>query len=160
VLLEGVEDRDAAVKLRGSVLYVRDEQVQAEKSDQAEEGEEEYLVSDLVGLEVFLQATSDSEDDPKQFVGTVGGVVFAEDLSTVPGGAGYDYLELVLPRGGTEGMASFRDELVLIPLVPQIVTRVDLDAREVYVDPPHGLLDLTYVRKDKMRIKGFLPSSE
>lgn len=91
------------------------------------------------------------------YVGKVGGIVFGEDIASIPGGLGYDYLELLLPRGSTMGMASYRDELVLIPFVPKIVTRVDLLHRELYIDPPRGLLDLTYIRQEKKkRIKGFL----
>ena len=54
-------------------------------------------------------------------------------------------------------MASLKDELVLIPFVPQIVPRVSIRDRAIFIDPPSGLLDLTYVREEKVRIKGFLP---
>ena len=163
VQFRDVEDRDAALRLRGSLLYVREEQRQQENGQSLQE-QEEYLVSDLVGLEVFLlneEKELDGENDKdgdhsRSFVGTVGGVVFAEDLASIP--LGHDYLELVVPRGAVSGMASFRDELLLIPLVPQIVPIVDLSQREIYIDPPEGLLDLTYVREDKSRIKGFLPA--
>lgn len=147
--LDEIDNRDAAQKLRGALLYVREEQ----KKDSAVQ-HEEYMVSDLVGLDVFLATNKDD----KQFVGNVGGVVFAEDLCSTPG-IGHDYLEVILPRG-VGGMASLRDELVLIPLVPQIVPRVDVKQREIFIDPPAGLLDLTYVREEKTRIKGFLPSSD
>ena len=156
--IQDVEDRDAALRLRGASLYVREEQAQVETPQIQDE--EEYLVSDLVSLEVFLIPETEEDMENRQFVGTVGGVVFGDELSTVAGGVGYDYLELVLPRGGNTGMASFRDELVLIPLVPQLVPVVDLENRCIFIDPPTGLLDLTYVRQDKTRIKGFLPSSE
>lgn len=149
VELEGITEREEAQQLRGSVLYVREEQL-------IEDGEEntpdEYVVSELVGLEVFLH------EDPSQFVGTVVGVVFAEDISSIPG-FGHDYLEVSLPRG-VGGTVSFKDELVLIPLVPQIVPEVDVKkAKAVFIDPPDGLLDLKYVRHEKTRIKGFLPSN-
>lgn len=157
IRLKEIDNRDAAHLLRGSVLYVREE----EKYDalpQSEENEEdeEYLVSDLVGADVFLIV----EDEEMQlFVGKVGGVVFGEDLSGVEG-FGQDMLELILPRGeGADGMASFRDELVLIPFVPEIVPIVDVKGSAIYIDPPAGLLDLTYVREEKVRIKGFLPPS-
>jgi len=151
--LDGIESRDAARTLRGALLYVREEQ----KDDLAVQ-QEEYMVSDLVGLEVFLATDGDGDNIDKQFVGNVGGVVFAEDLCSTPG-IGHDYLEIILPRG-IGGTVSFRDELVLIPLVPQIVPRVDLEQGEIFIDPPAGLLDLTYVREEKTRIKGFLPSAE
>jgi 16S rRNA processing protein RimM len=156
--LDVAEDRDTAAKLRGSVLYAREEEkVTPEK--------EEYLVSDLVGLDVFLEqdaaeegdTTKDTEEDSSrsQFVGKVVGIVFAHEMCSIPG-LGHDMLEIVIPRG-IGGTLSLRDELVLIPMVPQIVPRVDIQGRAIYVDPPTGLLDLTYVREDKVRIKGFLP---
>ena len=160
VQFRDIMDRDAALRLRGSLLYVREEQRQQEDSQRLQE--EEYLVSDLVGLEVFLvdeepgQDGGKDEDHNRSFVGTVAGVVFADDLASIA--LGHDYLELVMPRGSVSGLASFRDELVLIPLVPQIVPIVDLSQRVIYIDPPEGLLDLTYVRDDKSRIKGFLPA--
>jgi len=151
---QGVEDRDNAQKLRGSKLYIRDEQL-AQESEANDDEEESYEVAELVGVEVFL---SQGEKDEKQFVGAVGGVVFGDELSSVP--LGYDFLEVVLPRGDS-GIASFRDELVLIPLVPQIVTEVDLANNQIFIDPPAGLLDLSYVRDDKKRVKGLLsPASE
>jgi len=64
-----------------------------------------------------------------------------------------------LPRG-IGGTPSWRDERVLVPLVPQIVPRVNVKQGELYLDPPVGLLDLTYVREEKTRIKGFLPSGD
>jgi hypothetical protein len=81
--------------------------------------------------------------------------VFAEDLCSVPG-LGNDMLEIVIARG-IGGTASLRDELVLVPMVPQIVPCVDIKGGAVYIDPPPGLLDLTYIRDEKVRIKRFLP---
>lgn len=164
IKLEGIGDRDAANKLRGAVLYARQE----ERPENV--GDDEYLVSDLVGLEVFLEEGYGEEDeenevsnDPspgtrRQFVGNVGGIVLAEEMCEIPG-LGQDLLEVVLPRG-QGGLASWRDEMVLIPLVPQIVPRVVLKDRAIYITPPSGLLDLTYVREEKVRIKGFLPPAE
>lgn len=182
---EDIETRDDALRLRGSTLYVREEekaminndkrpktQGDEEDKDTAEEPDE-YLVSDLVGLEVFLfEMKEEAEDIDLEtasssalemfrgaFVGTVGGIVFADEIGTV-GGLGHDLLEIILPRGDIAGgaMPSFRDELVLIPFVPQLVPIVDISERMICIDPPEGLLDLTYVREDRVRIKGFLPS--
>lgn len=146
VRLDGVRDRDEAQRLRGSILYVRAEQQVAPE-------QEEYIISDLVGLDVFLRNDSrDSKD--RTFAGTVGGIVFAEDIGFAPG-MGHDMMEVVMPRGHG-GTPSFRDELVLIPMVPEIVLDIDLENRAVYIDPPHGLLDLTYVREERTRTKAFL----
>jgi hypothetical protein len=44
-----------------------------------------------------------------------------------------------------------------IPFVPEIVTRVNLEGRLISIVPPGGLLDLSYRREEKVRIKGLLP---
>jgi 16S rRNA processing protein RimM len=52
-------------------------------------------------------------------------------------------------------------KLVMIPMVPEIVTKVDLDGQSIVIDPPAGLLDLTYEREEKVQIKGLLaPASD
>jgi ribosomal 30S subunit maturation factor RimM len=157
VQLENIESRESAQNLRGAWLYVRQEQ--DETSTSLSQAKEEYMISDLVGLEVFLIHEEDDSNEmgKHQFVGRVGGVVLAEDICSIPG-LGHDYLEVVLPRG-IGGTFSLRDELVLIPFVPPIVPRVDLEQRACWIDPPNGLLDLTYVREEKTRIRGFLPTA-
>mmetsp|Transcript_14457 Transcript_14457/g.23922 ORF Transcript_14457/g.23922 Transcript_14457/m.23922 type:complete len:340 (-) Transcript_14457:201-1220(-) len=152
IRLGGVGDRDAANKLRGCVLYAREEERPEEL------GEDEYIVSDLVGLDVFMEngyENEEGEDQGGKFVGVVNGVVLAEEMCTIPG-LGQDLFEISLPRG-PGATASWKDELVLIPFVPQLVPRVDIVNRIIYIAPPFGLLDLTYVREEKVRIKGFLP---
>ena len=152
LLFQGVTDRDAANKMRGFVLYAREDERPEEL------GEDEYIVTDLVGLEIYMEhgyKNENGEDQGGRFVGMVNGVVLAEEMSTIAG-LGQDLLEILLPRG-PGATNSWRDELVLIPFVSQLVPRVDIANRAVYVSPPFGLLDLTYVREEKVRIKGFLP---
>ena len=169
IQLEGVNDRNKAEKLRGYVLYARQE----ERPEDIEENE--YLVTDLVGLEVRLVTgygdqdvlEDEGEEETKKdqevdnlsgkFVGIVGGIVLADEMCSIPG-LGQDFLEVTLPRG-THGTPSFKDELVLIPMVPAIVSTVDLELGRVYIDPPRGLLDLTYIKEETVRIKGFLPET-
>ena len=153
IQLQDVEERDAAAKLRGAILYVRQEdKVDLQSSSPATKGQaavvEEYIVSDLVNMDVFDQQTNN-------LVGKVAGVVLGEDMCSVPG-LGQDLLEVTLQKGP---MASWRDELVLIPLVPQIVPVVDVTKGQIWIDPPAGLLDLTYFRQERVRLKGFLPPS-
>jgi len=185
IKLEGISDRNEAMKLRGFVLYARQEERPEDLED------DEYLISDLVGLDVRLvtgygeddvedeymkdsvedvleSSYPQNEDDDEnkrtvtgensvsgKFVGTVGGVVLAEEMCSIPG-LGQDLLEVILPRGRL-GIPSWRDEMVLIPLVPSIVPTIDIERRILYIDPPSGLLDLTYVKEENVRIKGFLP---
>lgn len=166
IKLENIGDRNEAMKLRGSKLYARQE----ERPEDL--GEDEYLVSDLVDCEVYL-VTGYGEDDEEnrfeevplvktdslggKFIGVVHGVVLAEEMCSIPG-LGQDLLEISLPRG-KNGSPSWRDEYVLIPMVPQLVPTVDIERKIIYIDPPGGLLDLTYVQEEKVRIKGFLPES-
>jgi 16S rRNA processing protein RimM len=156
IQLQDVDDRDEASKLRGATLYVRqEEKVLPSPSSsnpvdtmEAAIAAEEYIVSDLVNVEVLDQQSNN-------LVGRVGGVVLAEDMCSVPG-LGQDLLEVTLQKGP---MASWRDELVLIPFVPQIVPKVDLKEGKLWINPPAGLLDLTYFREERVRLKGFLPPS-
>ncbi|MPZ68507.1 MAG: 16S rRNA processing protein RimM [Actinobacteria bacterium] len=85
--------------------------VTEESRRELEDGE--YWVEDLKDLEVVL-ASGES-------VGTVSDVI---------SGSAQDLLEIETP-GGTK----------LVPVVPEIVTQVDTDARRVVIDPPAGLLD-------------------
>ena len=153
IRLENVDDREQALRMRGCVLYA----LEGERVDDFLEPDE-YIVSDLVGMNVFLD-DSDDEDKGKSFeelfVGNVKGVVLGSDMCATPG-LGQDLLEVVLPRrlGGDQG-----EDLVLLPFVPEIVTGVDLKGKMVSVKPPGGLLDLSYRREEKVRIKGLLPAA-
>jgi len=152
IRLETVDDREEALKMRGCVLYALEE----EKVDELLE-ENEYIVSDLVGLNVFFD---ENADDGRQsgkgfedlFIGNIRGVVMGSEMCAIPG-LGQDLLEVVLPSPhGGQG-----EDLVLVPFVPEIVTSVNLDGRMVSIMPPPGLLDLSYRREEKVRIKGLLP---
>jgi ribosomal 30S subunit maturation factor RimM len=77
IQLQEVEDRDTAAKLRGATLYVREEEKVTPPVTKPEDPEE-FIVSDLVNLEVYDQQTHN-------LVGKVVGVVLAEDMSSVPG---------------------------------------------------------------------------
>lgn len=147
IQLQEVEDRDAAAKFRGATLYVRQEE-KVLPQVKTDDDQTEYLVSDLVHMDVYDQQTNN-------LVGKVAGVVLAEDMCSLPG-LGQDLLEVTLQKGA---MASWRDELVLIPFVPQIVPTVNASERQIFIDPPSGLLDLTYFREERVRLKGFLPPS-
>lgn len=153
IRLETVDDREEALKMRGCVLYALEE----EKVDELLE-EDEYIVSDLVGLNVFFDENAD--DGGRQsgkgfedlFIGNIRGVVMGSEMCAIPG-LGQDLLEVVLPSPhGGQG-----EDLVLVPFVPEIVTSVNLDGRMVSITPPPGLLDLSYRREEKVRIKGLLP---
>ena len=150
IRLENVDDREEALKMRGCVLYsLEDETV----DDLLEE--DEYIVSDLIGLNVFLDDQAEEHSGKSfedLFVGNIRGVVMGSEMCAIPG-LGQDLLEVVLPSPhGGQG-----EDLVLVPFVPEIVSSVNLEGRMVSIVPPPGLLDLSYRREEKVRIKGFLP---
>lgn len=145
IQFQGVYDRKEAEKLKGASIYY------ATQQDTGVVQGDDLIVSDLVGLKVYT-----SEDE--MFVGTVKGIVLAEEMCSVPG-LGQDMLEVALqnPEYKVPTGKAVPDDLVLIPFVPEIVPKVDLEEEKIVIDPPAGLLDLTYIREEKVVIKGLLP---
>jgi 16S rRNA processing protein RimM len=146
IQLQGIYNRTSAEKLKGSTLYYATQQDNVLQDD-------DVLVSDLVGLEVY------SKDDI--LVGTIDGIVLAEEMCAIPG-LGQDMLEVSVhkPQSGKPTGRPVPKDLVLIPFVPEIVPKIDLEEKKVVIDPPKGLLDLTYIREEKVKIKGLLPPSK
>ncbi|MGK7945438.1 MAG: ribosome maturation factor RimM [Microcystaceae cyanobacterium] len=112
IRLEGVEDRTQAEKLRGYELLV-------DGSDRPSLPDDEYHISQLIDLSVYLQETD-------QLIGQVVDVFLA----------GNDLLEIQLTA------PNFDQKKVLIPFVQEIVPIVDLDNHRIYITPPSGLLEL------------------
>ncbi|MBL1202218.1 MAG: ribosome maturation factor RimM [Nostoc sp. GBBB01] len=115
IKLAGVENRNQAEELRGCKLMVP-------ASDRPELGEDEYHVLDLIGLEVFMQASG-------ELVGTV--------VDIIP--AGNDLLEVKLHSSFTNDKAQ---KTVLIPFVEAIAPVVDLQTGRIEITPPDGLLEI------------------
>jgi len=157
VQLQGIYNRTAAKKLRGATLYY------ATQQDTVELQDDEMIVSDLVGLEVYRILGEEGKDDdnqPRRLVGTVVGVVLAEEMCSIPGLL-HDQIEVGLVNEEEQPPTPGRpQDLVLIPLVPEIVPKIDLAEKMLLVDPPSGLLDLTYVREEKVKIKALLPPAK
>jgi 16S rRNA processing protein RimM len=144
VELAGIDDRDSAEALRGSVLLVPD-------SDRLPLAADEFHVRDIIGLVVFIQATGER-------LGTVVDVV----------SAGHDLLQVQLDAAiGTASVAESPEinppetnppekkrkrkaskpkrppsTRVLIPFVGEIVPTIDLQAGRIEVVLPEGLIDL------------------
>lgn len=153
IRLENVNDREEALQMRGHVLYALEE----EKVDDLLD-EDEYIVSDLIGLNVYLDENHEQHTGKgfeELFVGNIKGVVMGSEMCAIPG-LGQDLLEVVLPSQKVDDQGQ-GEEFVLVPFVPEIVSRVDLDGRLISIIPPEGLLDLAYRREEKVRIKGLLP---
>ena len=112
VRLTGIDDRDAADELRGSLFVVdSDDLPPIDEPDT-------YYDHQLEGLHVWTAMGQD--------IGVV-----AEVLHTAAG-------ELLVVRRKDGG--EMRE--VLVPFVSAIVTSVSLEERTVEIDPPEGLLDL------------------
>ncbi len=113
--LAGVSDRTEAESLRGSKLMVA-------ASDRPQLAEGEYYIPDLIGLQVYLQASG-------ELVGTV--------VDVFP--AGHDLLEVELESAFA---GDKKQKTVLIPFVEAIAPVVDLQNRRVEIAPPPGLLEI------------------
>lgn len=129
VTLEGVNYRDQAEALRDARLWVP-------ASDRLALEPDEYHVSDLIGLEVRLQATGAA-------IGTVVDVFAAgNDLLAVKLFA----TEAPTAEAATEAATGAQPAPTkaplptLIPFVAAIVPVVDVAAGYVAIDPPAGLL--------------------
>ncbi len=107
IQLQSVTDRNGAEAMRGCTILVK-------KDDRPELDDGEFHVSDLVGLDVYMQ-------ESQTLLGTVINILFA----------GNDLLEVAI-----EG----RKEPVLIPFVDAIVPVVDLPKRRIEITPPPGLI--------------------
>ena len=186
IQLQGVYNRTTATKLKGAELYYATQQDTLVKK---EEGE--MLISDYVGLKVYKHQKQSPDNSTDQYendkinkhelVGEVLGVVLGEEMCSIPGLV-HDQLEIQIKidddiqndssdqernsnkRNGDKRRRMRRrppPKLVLIPMVPEIITKVDLEEQSVFIDPPAGLLDLTYEREEKVKIKGLLaPASD
>jgi 16S rRNA processing protein RimM len=149
VQLQDCYDRRQAEKLKGGTLYYSTQQDHVKQ-------EQDLLLSDLVGLQVLLFNDDDTEGAKEHVVGTVGAIVLAEEMCAIPG-LGQDMLEVILEARKDEVVKpGTPKDLVLIPMVPEICKKIDLKEQRLWIDPPAGLLDLTYIREEKVRIKGLL----
>jgi 16S rRNA processing protein RimM len=115
VQLAGIDNRTQAETLRGATLLVA-------ASDRPHLEEDEFHVLDLIGLEVFDQATQ---------------VLIGNVVQVFP--AGNDLLEV--ERSPVPGAAGEKSQTVLIPFVKAIVPVVDLAQRRIEITPPPGLIE-------------------
>lgn len=105
--LRGVDDIDAAARLRGKLLFVHRSCIPLEEG--------EYLIQDLVGCTV-LDAQS--------------GEVYGTLCDVSHTGAN-DVWHVRFPDGSEK----------LLPVIPQVVRRVDVEAERVEITPLEGLFE-------------------
>uniref|UniRef100_A0A7S1J4X4 RimM N-terminal domain-containing protein n=1 Tax=Eutreptiella gymnastica TaxID=73025 RepID=A0A7S1J4X4_9EUGL len=142
VKLAGVDTVEEAALLRGYQVF-------CSYKDKPEVEQDEYLVTDLMGLTVIDHVTGD-------VLGTCSAVVLGEDMCGTPGLMG-DMLEVTLD----DDTLNFNQvRTVLIPLAPQFVPVVDLKERRIEVELIEGLLETSVVWEQEVVIKGLLPAPD
>lgn len=139
VTLQGIRNRLLAEKLIRYVVY-------AKRDDRPQLNDDEYLLNDLVGLKCYLSL--DDLSARKHFA-KVEGVVPPDELVDPPLRAKMHSLLEVRLRNTTKHC--------LVPFVPAIVVDVLLDQAALIIEPPDGLLSLTYEVDTKVTIRGYLP---
>lgn len=142
IRLEGIDNRNQAEALRGATLFV-------EKSDRPKLAEDEYHVSDLIGLEVYHQQTGENVGFVVNIFSAGSDVLEVQlhkqpefippenvpDLSKVNRVSKLKKIKIKQPKLVT----------VLIPFVQEIVPVVDLKNQRIEINPPVGLLELDSV---------------
>ena len=127
--IAGIQNRSQAEDLRGCELLIREEELVLESED-------DFLISDLINLEVYNQLTQES-------IGVITSVFYA----------GNDLLEVKLhkqpslglsksAKGKSKGKNKQKIATILIPFVKEIVPVVDLETGRIEITPPQGLIEL------------------
>lgn len=159
ISFEGVGTRDLAEGFRDYTVYIKLE-------NRPQLVDDEYMIRDLIGLSCYklktasigvntVNATSDELINSADYVhelsvGVVEGVVPPDELCSP---------EMAkLMHSMLEIKFHHNEELCLVPLVPAIVRHVDIANRVLVMDPPDGLLELTYSEVKKYVLRGYLPA--
>eukprot|EP01031_Cornospumella_fuschlensis_P027144 gene27144-32790_t len=133
--LQHIHTRIHAAALKGYSVYI--------KTAVSHLAEEEYRIRDLVGCVCYLN----SSQTP---IGVVEGVVPPDELCS-PSVAALMHSMLEIRFIG-------RKEHCLVPFVPSIVLQVNVQSKSMVLNPPEGLLDLTYLLEERRTVRGFLPA--
>jgi ribosomal 30S subunit maturation factor RimM len=164
IRIRGVEDRDAAVRLRGATLYVHEREQRPLSLDA-----NEYTIREWIGRPVILRERLEAlrmQEDVcwtrasllQQCIGKVMGVIFREDR-----GGAHDSLELLLFQGQRWLDVPFTDTMIsewnALEVLTPSVSEQEPPLMLAVLDPPPGLLALAHVRKQTKppRIRGYLP---
>lgn len=127
--IAGIQSRNQAEDLRGCKLLIQEEELVLESED-------DFLISDLINLEVYNQLTQES-------IGVITSVFYA----------GNDLLEVKLHKqppldssksvkGKSKGKNKQKIATIFIPFVKEIVPVVDLETGRIEITPPQGLIEL------------------
>lgn len=144
--IESIKSRISASSLKSYNIYVK-------SNDRPVLLENEYLVRDLVGLNCYSQIELSNKNDNNIVnpIAIVVGIIPPDELCD-------SRTAMLMMHSMLEVRKFNSEELCLIPLVPDIVTSIDLENKRIFLSPPKGLLDITYVEQKKVIIRGYLPS--
>eukprot|EP01038_Epipyxis_sp_PR26KG_P005888 gene5888-8122_t len=145
------------IRTRLGASIFKNYEVFVKQQDRPSLNDDEYLIRDLIGLKCYVimsNSTIDgnNSDANLKMIGTVVGIVPPDELCE-------SQALMKLMHSMLEIRKINNNELCLIPLVPQIVTNINIRSNSIIIDPPSGLLDFVYYETPKkVAIKGYLPS--
>jgi len=146
IKLQGINNRNDANRKKGNVIYIRND----ENHEEDTSIREEIAIRELINCRVYVTYVNKI-----QLLGIVKAVVLSNDVLT--GGIKQALLEVHKLRGK---VIKNSNEMVQIPFVKEIVTTVNINEKFLHIEPPDGLLDLTYIKEDKVRFFGILPEGK
>jgi 16S rRNA processing protein RimM len=169
VFLNQINSRLAALAFKRYVVYVKEEDRPALQDD-------EYLIRDVVGMQCYLYSDfqrvvanphSDYDLSTISPIGVVVGIIPPDELcDTTFARLMHAQLELELfvqsNHHHQQQQQVTNNEskklLCMVPFVPSIVPVVNVANQCLFIDPPLGLLEMTYNDKPKrVVIRGYLP---
>ena len=147
IRIKGLMSRLSASFFTGYDIYVS-------TSNRPTLEKDEYLARDMYGVSCYCMKPSRGSDNEQKEpikVGVVNGVVLPDDLADSAFAAKFMHAML-------EVRLVPSNRLCLIPLVPEIVPKIELHNDYIEIDPPKGLMNLTYEDKEKKVRKKFTSS--
>lgn len=156
--LQGIKNRLSAAVFKQYSVYIKAE-------NRPKLNANEYLIRDLVDLKCFIAVKDENKNNifnkektlALSPIGTVVGVVPPDELCD-PATAALMHAMIEIKLYSKDKVKTSNNAMCLIPLVPSIVIDIDNVNKYMVIDPPAGLLDLTYAQKIRTVIRGYLPA--
>lgn len=142
---QNITNREIASRLSKYVLY-------ANENDKPPLEEDEVMIHEILGVHCYFDHQRNSTS-----LSTVD--AFAKVINILSPDELCDNKDLLpLLHSNIEIKLKSTKDLCMIPFIPEIITEIDLPNRRIFIDPPEGLLEMTYPEeKTKVVIRGFLP---
>jgi len=158
VFLNQINSRLAALAFKKYVVYVKEKDRPALQDD-------EYLIRDVVGMQCYsysdyqrIRLLPHSDYSIITPIGVVIGIIPPDELCDTAY-ARFMHAQLELELFDRSNLTNNElKKLCMVPFVPSIVPIVDIANQCLVIDPPMGLLEMTYTEKPKrVIIRGYLP---